>query len=218
MSKSELHREIIKLKQEVLDMGKLALNMLEGSIISLNAHDFELAKDIIHEKHKIRDYDANIEERTLKLIALYQPMAIDLRRLACILKTITYLTRIGRYGKDIAGVVHRNLSERKNYRTLVNLQHIFEHVKDMITLALEAFDKGDISYIKDFGERDDEVDKLRWAIFRECITYMMEDTKCITPCAHFIMFARYIERCGDHACKIAEKVHYMVTGEHVEIK
>jgi phosphate transport system protein len=218
MSKSELHKELIELKQDVLNMGNLALKMLHGAISSLNTRDFELAKDIMHEKHKLREYDADIEERTLKLIALYQPMAIDLRRIACILKTITYLTRIGRYGKDIAGVVYRNLSERKDYRTIVNIQHIYEHVNEMISLALEAFEKSDISYIKDFGARDDEVDKLRWAIFRECITYMMEDPKCITPCAHFIMFARYLERCGDHACKIAEKVHYMVTGEHTEIK
>lgn len=218
MSKSELHREIIGLKQDVLDMGRLALNMLEGSIKSLNTHDFELANELLHEKHKLHEYDVQIEEKTLRLIALYQPMAIDLRRLACILKTITYLTRIGRYGKDIANVVHRDLSERNNYRTLINLQHVFEHVKEMITLVLDAFDKEDISYINDFGERDTEVDKLRWAIFRECITYMMEDAKCITPCAHFIMFARYLERCGDHACKIAEKVHYMVTGDHIEIK
>jgi len=88
----------------------------------------------------------------------------------------------------------------------------------MIDDALKAFETEDISLIKDFEERDDTLDALRWSIFRECITYMMENPSTITGCAHYMMIARYLERCGDHACKIAEKVHYMVTGEHIEIK
>jgi phosphate transport system protein len=83
--------------------------------------------------------------------------------------------------------------------------------------VLKAFKKSDIEFIGDFKERDDEVDEMRWSIFRECITYMIEDPKLITTCAHFMMIARYLERCGDHACKIAEKVYYMVTAEHIEI-
>ena len=217
MSQTELHKEIIQLKNEVLDMGRLALSMLENAIKSLNTLDIELAKEVIHIKHRIRDYDTKIEEKALKLIALYQPMAIDLRRLACILKMITYLTRIGRYGKDIAQVIKREFDKKENLLKLVNLQHIYEHVRDMINDALKSFDKSDISLIKDFEERDNEVDQLRWAIFRECITYMMENPKYITICAHYIMFARYLERCGDHACKMAEKIQYMVTAKHVEI-
>lgn len=217
MSQTELHKEIIQLKNEILDMGRLALTMLENAIKSLNTLDIELAKEVLHIKHRIRDYDTKIEEKALKLIALYQPMAIDLRRLACILKMITYLTRIGRYGKDIAQVIKRDFDKKENLLKLVNLQHIYEHVRDMINDALNSFDKSDISLIKDFEERDNEVDQLRWAIFRECITYMMETPKYITTCAHYIMFARYLERCGDHACKMAEKIQYMVTGKHVEI-
>ena len=217
MSQTELHKEIIQLKNEVLDMGRLALSMLENAIKSLNTLDIELAKEVVHIKHRIRDYDTKIEEKALKLIALYQPMAIDLRRLACILKMITYLTRIGRYGKDIAQVIKREFDKKENLLKLVNLQHIYEHVRDMINDALKSFDKSDISLIKDFEERDNEVDQLRWAIFRECITYMMENPKYITICAHYIMFARYLERCGDHACKMAEKIQYMVTAKHVEI-
>ena len=105
MSKSELHKEILEIKYKVLDMGKLALNMLENSIKALITQDVQLAKEVNHSKHKIREFDTYIEERTLRLIALYQPMAIDLRRLATILKMITYLYRLGRYGKDIAVVV-----------------------------------------------------------------------------------------------------------------
>lgn len=213
----EFHKDIKSLKKELLEMGAFALKMLEDSVKALFSQDYELAKEIVNRKLKLRESDAKIEDNVLKLIALYQPMAIDLRRLATILKAITYFTRIGRYGKDIAAIM-RDFTDFKCPKKMINLKHIFEHVRDMIKDVLEAFDKADISLIENFEERDDEVDELRWSVFRECITYMMEDPKCITPCAHYIMIARYLERCGDHACKIAEKVHYMVTGEHIEIK
>ena len=213
----ELHREIFELKKEVVKMANLALGMLDDSMKALATRDLELAKITEKKKHKIRELDADIETKTLKLIALYQPMAIDLRRLATILKIITYLARIGRYGKDIASVVEE-ISKKQPYPApFVNLQHMWEHAKLMIKDALKAFEEADIKYLEKFNQRDDEIDEMRWSIFRECLTYMMEDPKTITPCAFFAMIARFIERSGDNACKIAEKVHYMVTGEHKEI-
>ncbi len=212
----ELHKEIKNLKIKVLEMGYLAMEMLEGAMKSLMSRNLDLAKFIDQKKFELRDFDDEIESEALKLIALYQPMAIDLRRIATILKMITYLTRIGRYGKDIAKVTQEtaNISSPP---VPININHMWEHVQYMIKTVLEAFDKSSIEKIHDFEERDDEVDKLRWAVFRECITYMMEDPKSITVYAHYLMIARYLERCGDHACKMAEKIHYMVTGNHIEI-
>jgi len=198
-------------------MGKLALRMLGNSMEALINNDIKLAKEVLQKKEFIREYDYKIEKIALRLIALHQPMAIDLRILATILKIITYLTRIGRYGKDISSVV-KEIHSYKCPRRSVNLQHIWEHVRDMIINALDAFDKADVNQIKDFSKRDSEVDELRWSIFREGITFMMEDPKCITPYAHYIMIARYLERCGDHACKMGEKIYYMVTGSRIEIK
>jgi phosphate transport system protein len=213
----ELHKEIFELKNEVLAMANLALGMLDDSMKALATQNIELAENTIEKKTKIREFDANIEAKALKLIALYQPMAIDLRRLATILKMVTYLARIGRYGKDIASVVEE-ISKKQPYPApFVNLQHMWEHAKLMIKDALKAFDEADLIYIEKFHERDDEIDKMRWSIFRECLTYMMEDPKTITPCAFFAMIARFIERSADNACKIAEKVYYMVTGHHTEI-
>lgn len=213
----ELHREIFELQNEVLEMANLALSMLDDSMKALATQNIDLAENIIQKKYLIRELDSSIEAKALKLIALYQPMAIDLRRLATILKVITYLTRIGRYGKDIASVVEE-LSTNHYPAPFVNLQHMWEHVKTMVEDALKAFEESDISPLKDFEARDNEVDEMRWSIFRECITYMMEDPRIITACAFFTMIARFLERTGDNACKIAEKVHYMVTGEHKEIK
>lgn len=214
---SKMRDSILDLKKQVLNMGHLALEMLDDAMKALATQDIELAKITDKKKYKIRTFDAEIEAKALKLIALYQPMAIDLRRLATILKMITYLTRLGRYGKDIASAVEELSNKRPYPAPFVNLQHMWEHVKLMIVDVLKAFDESNIEYFEGLAERDDEVDEMRWSIFRECITYMMEDPKTITPCAFFAMIARYLERCGDNACKIAEKVHYMVTGEHTEI-
>jgi len=212
----EFHNEILELKEKVLEMAQLALNMLDDGIKALTTQDFELAKITDEKKHKIREYDSKIEEKALQLIALYQPMAKDLRRIGTILKIITYITRLGRYGKDIAAVAEI-LAEKYPMNEYISIQHMWDHVKSLIKDVIKAFDTADISKLNTFEERDDEIDKMRWNIFRESLTFMMEDSANITCSAHIMMVARYLERCGDHACKIAEKVYYMVTGEHTEI-
>jgi phosphate transport system protein len=212
----ELHRDLFQLKDEVIEMGQLCLDMLNKAMIALENQDSRLANEVVGKKELIRKYDFEIEAKALKLIALYQPMAIDLRRLATILKMITYLARIGRYGKDIASYVEE-LSVRPYPASFVNLKHMWDHTKTMIQDSIQAFEQSDIKLIQDFKKRDDEIDEMRWSIFRESLTYMMEDPKVITPCAFFMIISRYLERCADNACKIAEKVNYMVTGEHIEI-
>jgi phosphate transport system protein len=143
-------------------------------------------------------------------------MAVDLREIACILKMITYLTRIGRYGKDIARLI-TDFEEKGHVKKLVSIPHMADLVISMIDDALYAFETKDISRFKDFVEREQTVDELRYSIFRECLSYMLEDPKVITRCMHYTMVSRYLERCGDHACKMSEKIYYMVTGERVEI-
>ncbi|MFO7795467.1 MAG: phosphate signaling complex protein PhoU [Promethearchaeia archaeon] len=212
----EMRKEIVELKSKVLDMAQLALGMLDDAIKALNENDLELAKSVEEKKHKLREFDEEIEAEALKTIGLFQPMAIDLRRLGTILKIITYLYRIGRYGKDIAVVVEE-LQAKYPISEILGIRHMWEHVKPMIEDAIESFDESNIVKIKNFEERDDEIDQMRWSIFRESVSYMIEDPRNINISAHIIMIARYLERCGDHACKIAEKVHYMVTGNHIEI-
>ena len=211
------HKELVELKNEVVKMGNLALKMLNDSMSALTSQDIELAKKTIEKKTLLKKFDSEIEAKALRLIALYQPMAMDLRLLATILKIITYLTRLGRYGKDIAVVVEE-LSTKPYPASFINLKNMWEHVETMTKDSFKAFEESDINYIENFEIRDNEVDEMRWSIFRESITYMMEDPKLITPCLFFAVIARYLERCGDNTCKIAEKVYYMVTGEHIEIK
>lgn len=212
----EMRKGIEDLKKKVLEMANLAISMLDNAHTALYNKDLELAESVDQKKHKLRDYDEEIEAEALQVLGLFQPMATDLRTLGAILKIITYLYRIGRYGKDIAAVVDM-LNTEYPISEMVGIRHMWEHVKPMITDAIYSFKHANIDRLADFEERDDEVDQMRWSIFRESVSWCIEDPTNITTSAHVIMIARYLERCGDHACKIAEKVHYMVTAEHIEI-
>ena len=212
----KFHDDLKKLNNKVIEMGYLARNSLKDSVESLKNQDIILAKKVLENKSKIANMDSSIEEKSLILLTLHQPMAKDLRRIATILKMITYLNRIGRYAKDIAKITIE-LKDKNQVKKLVSIPYMAEIVCKMIDDALKSFEKEDLSYIEKFSDRDDSVDVLRYSIFRECLTYMMEESKNITTCTNYVMVARYLERCADHAVKIAEKIHYMITGEHIEI-
>ena len=152
--------------------------MLQKSVKALKDQNVELANRVLSNKYKLANMDDDLEDRTLRLITLYQPMAKDMREIACILKMITYLTRIGRYGKDIAKLVE-GLSTSSHIKNLVSIYHMSDVVYSMIDDALIVFEKKDITKFNDFVEREDDVDKLRYSIFRECVSYMMEDQKVI---------------------------------------
>ena len=213
----KFHDEIDKLKEDVLKMGYLATEMLTLSVEALRERNMEKADYVNTKKEEIADMDEKLEEKAFQLIALYQPMAKDMRTIACCLKIITYLTRIGRYGKDIAKIATEIIDE-PHVSKLVSIPHMNDMVRSMVNDALKSFKTEDLSLLEKFSQRDDDIDSLRYSIFRECITYMMEDPKNIERCARYVMVARYLERCADHACKMAEKIHYMETGERIEIK
>ena len=211
--------ELAILKEEVMQMGLLAGNMLDNSIEALKTQNNDLADFVISQQDDLSRMDGEIEEKSLKLLTLHQPMAKDLRTIACSLKMITYLMRVGRYGKEIAQVA-KELSEQPKIGKLVSIPYMASIATQMIDDALNAYNTGDLSLIQpeDFIERDDNLDALRYSIFRECISCMIEDPKKITACANYSMIARYLERVGDHACKMAEKIHYMETAKRFEIR
>jgi len=215
--KERFERDMSELKMKVGKMADLALSMLVNSVESLKTLDIKMAEEVISRKDSLAEMDEKIEENALRMVALYQPMAKDLRTIAAVLKMITYLYRIGRYGKDIAGMVN-SLEGKQHIAKLVEIPYMANGVADMVRDAITAFKTEDISLLNDFGERDDKLDSLRYSIFRECLTYMMEDPRDITQCSYYIMIAKYLERCGDNACKMAEKIHFMVTGERIEIR
>jgi len=197
-------------------MAQFGRMMLRDAVDALIRQDKELAVEVVARKEQIHSMEVKLEEHCYQLIALNQPMAKDMRVIACTLKVITASMRIGRYGKVIANIV-KEISDKPHIANMMSIPHMSELVIDMIDDSVKAYETDSIDLIADFSARDDTIDALRHSIFREGITYMMEDPKNISRCTHYIMVARYLERCADHACKIAENVHYMHTGDRIEI-
>lgn len=212
----KFHTELKKVKKDTVAMARFARAMLRDAVDALVRQDRDLAETVVARKAEIHAREVELEERCYQLIALYQPMARDMRIIACTLKVITASMRIGRYGKVIANIV-REINERPKLANMMSIPHMGDLAMEMIDDAVGAYETESFSVIADFTARDDTIDALRHSIFREGITHMMEDPRSITRCTHYIMVARYLERCADHACKIAENVYYMETGERIEI-
>ena len=212
----KFHTELENVKKDTVAMAKFGRSMLRDAVDALIRQDTALAESVVARKGEIHTREVDLEERCYQLIALYQPMAKDMRVIACTLKVITASMRIGRYGKVIAKIV-KEIADKPHIANMMSIPHMADLAMDLIDNATEAYDTESLSRIEDFSSRDDTIDALRHSIFREGITHMMENPKTITHCTHYIMVARYLERCADHACKIAENVHYMETGERIEI-
>lgn len=212
----KFHTELDALRNEVLNMGRLSLDMLLKSVSSLKEKDEKEAAWVISQRDNLEYKDRDIEEKALHLVALYQPMAKDLRMIACILKMITYVTRIGQYGINIARLLPEVAG--KDVPPAARIPHMAHLASTMVKDALNAFETEDVQAFADFSARDDLVDTLRHSIFSECVVHMKKDPDLITACIHYIMIARYLERCADHSRKMAEKITYMVTGQHTQVR
>ncbi len=213
----KFHSELDQLKHDSIEMSRFARTMLADAVKALIEEDILNATEVKSRKRELRDRTISLEDRAYQLIALYQPMAKDMRVIVCILKIIAGAERIGRYGKDIASMA-RHVVNEPACPQLPPLTHMAELVTDMIDDATTAFEKESLTLIREFSSRDDTVDALWHSIFRQTLTLMMENPKTITRYTSYIMAARYLERCADHACKMAENIHYSISGERIEIK
>jgi phosphate transport system protein len=212
----KFHTELETLKKDTLAMALFGRSMLKDAVDALIRQDRELAASVVARKGEIHSREVNLEEQCFRLIALYQPVARDMRVIACTLKVITASMRIGRYGKVIAKIV-MEIADKPHIAHMMSIPHMADLVMSVIDDAIRLYDTESPVPVTEFSARDDTIDALRHSIFREGISHMMEDPKTITLSTHYIMVARYLERCADHACKIAENVYYMETGERIEI-
>jgi len=212
----KFHTELRNLKNDTVVMALFGKAMLKDAVDALIQQDRELAASVVARKGEIHTMELNLEEQCYQLIALYQPMARDMRVIACTLKVITAAMRIGRYGKVIARIVMET-ADKPHIAHMMSIPHMAELVMTVIDDAIRLYETESPVPVREFSARDDTIDALRHSIFREGISHMMEDPKTITLSTHYIMVARYLERCADHACKIAENVHYLETGERIEI-
>ena len=212
MPNRPFHAQVNELVERVTTMGQMSRRSVRDGVDAFAALDMDKARQTIEFNQEINRTDVEIEAKALDLLALHQPMAVDLRTIGACLKIITYLDRIGRYGYDVAQATEV-LAPRGHVRRLVGIPLMCDKALHLLDTAMKAFQKRDADLARTVQPADDDVDLLYDQIFRECITYMIEDPRTITQCTQYIMVARHLERVGDNAGKIAEKTIYMATGE-----
>lgn len=206
-----------KLKSDVLRMGRLAKQAAKETIDALVNHDKELATRVLEGNTVIDQLEFEIENQCMRLLALQQPMASDLRTIGTCLKIITDFDRISDLAGDIAVIVLK-IADEPYAKPLIDIPRISEISQGMITDCLEAFETHRIENLEDFSQRDDQVDALVGQIQRELLAIMIENPRTITSASHLLYIALYQERIADHACNIASRIIYMVTGDRRKLE
>ncbi len=209
--------ELAALDDMVVNMGR-AVTRQHGEVSKLTSTpDPVLASRIIEADRGIDDMQHAIEERAIQVIAKRQPMAIDLRTVIATLKIATDLERIGDLVKNNAKRIMASGSLTQIAPGAASLDRLNERVGTQLESMLEAFTTRNDQLAQHVWTSDVEIDKLQTALFRELLTYMMEDPRVIGHCTHLLFCARNLERIGDHATNIAEQVHYIVTGKTMPV-
>jgi phosphate transport system protein len=201
--------ELDKLKENLLQMAALAEMAITNAIDSLVKRDTPLAEKTIAEDGKINQMEILIDEMSLRLLALHQPMAADLRFITSAMRINTELERIGDMAVNIAERVI-SLNQEPQLKPYIDIPRMAEITKGMLKDVLDAFVNRDADLARKVCERDDQVDGLNDQVFRELLTYMLSDPKTITRAVHLIIVSRCFERIADHATNIAEGVIFMV--------
>ncbi|HEX9760369.1 MAG TPA: phosphate signaling complex protein PhoU [Candidatus Acidoferrales bacterium] len=207
-------QEIDELKERLLWMGSLAERAVHQAVHALLDSDESLAARVIEEESAINEMQIEIDDRVLRLMALQQLMAADLRFVLAASRINADLERIGDQAVNIAESAQRILRHPR-VKPYVDLPQMSEIAEQMVRDALNAVVRRDIDLARAVLARDDQVDHLRDQMFRELLTYMMENSSVIFQAFELILVAKNLERIGDHATNIAEDVIYMVAGRDV---
>jgi phosphate transport system protein len=204
--------ELSLLNNKIAKMGGLAEQVLGQSFEALERRDPELATATIKKDEEIDALQKEIEEQAVLMIARRQPMAFDLRQIVAAFRISNELERIGDLGKNIAKRAVAVVSEQQPKQLVLGLKHMGELALGQLKDVLDAFIERDADRALKVWYRDEEIDAMYNSIFRELLTYMMEDPRNIGLCTHLLFGAKNIERIGDHATNIAETVYYLVHG------
>src|SRR5690349_8153065 len=204
-------QELQRLSNLITQMGGVAEAQVEAAVQALVRRDTAIAAQVIQSDLRIDTYEREIDNETLRLLALRQPMASDLREIVSALKIASDLERIGDYAANIA---KRSLAlaQLPAVRPVGAIPRMGRLVQEIMKEVLDAFIERDVDKAVAARRRDEELDDLYTSLFREVLTYMMEDPRNITPCTHLLFIAKNLERIGDHATNIAETIHFLVTG------
>jgi len=206
--------ELKQLSQMVAQMGGLAEAQLQAAIEALVARDAEQAARVVQGDARIDQLERQIGAQTIRMLALRQPMAQDLRQVVAALKISSDIERIGDYAANVAKRAIA-LTQSPPMRPVGGIARMGRLVQQIIKDTLDAFSNNDADKAVAAWKRDQEVDDMYNSLFRELLTYMMEDPRNIGPSTHLMFIAKNIERIGDHATNVAEIIHFLVRGEDI---
>ena len=207
--------ELTVMAGKVAEMGGLAEKAFADAVSALVSQDLELAKATIKGDVRLDSLYNELEVKLIELIVRRQPMGQDLREITAATRIANDLERVGDLAKNVAKRVIAIDSDLQSKKLAIGVEHMTELALSQLKQVLDAYARKDAEAARRVQEADAEVDAIYTSIFRELLTYMMEDPRVITQCVHLLFCAKNIERIGDHATNIAENVYYMVTGERL---
>lgn len=213
---SAYDEDMRSLKSTILTMGGLVEQAIGEGVTALDERDDERAADVVRADRDIDLLEEEVNAAVVRMLALRQPVASDLRAAVTVMKMAGELERLGDYAKNLAKrvpVLGRSVTVEGATSALRRQGRM---VRLMLKDALDAYARSDVDAAHDVILRDLEVDQMTNALFREFLTHMMEDPRCITPCMHFLFSAKNIERMGDHVTDICEQVIFLETGARPE--
>jgi phosphate transport system protein len=207
--------DLKRLNNVIAEMGGLAEAQLTRAVESLVRRNTELATQVVQDDKRIDALETEVGQMTVRMLALRQPMAQDLREVVAAIKIASDIERIGDYAKNIAkrAIV---LSAHAPLKPVASIPRMSQLALHIIKDVLDAYIEKDAEGARAAWRRDEEVDEMYNSVFREMLTYMMEDPRNIGPCTHLLFIAKNIERIGDHATNVAEIVYYLVHGKSLD--
>ncbi len=212
---SAYDEELTAMAGKVAEMGGLAEKAFSDAVASLVSQDTELARQTIENDVRLDTLQQGVEAKLIELIARRQPMGQDLREISAATRIANDLERVGDLAKNLAKRAIAIDSDLQSKKLAIGVEHMTELALGQLKMVLDAYTRKDAEAARRVQEADAEIDAIYTSLFRELLTYMMEDPRIITQCVHLLFCAKNIERIGDHATNIAENVYYMVTGERL---
>jgi len=212
MAQRHFDEELSDLKSNLLRMAGLAEDQIDKALTALVTRDSELARQVIERDHQVNTLDVEIDEECIRLLALHQPAARDLRLVTTAMKISTELERISDLAENISERAIE-LNEEPQLKPYIDIPMMGKMARAMVKESIDAFVKDDSTIARKVLTNDDFVDDLMEQIFRELLSFMIEDTRTITRAIRLSFVAKYLERIADHATNIAELVVYLVEGK-----
>ncbi|WAJ26653.1 phosphate signaling complex protein PhoU [Antarcticirhabdus aurantiaca] len=207
--------ELRNLVRRISEMGGQAERMVAQSVQALINSDWGLAQSVVADDVLLDAAQRELDERAILVIGKRQPMSVDLREIVGAIRISNDLERIGDLAKNIAKRVIAVSEHSQPIQLVRGIEHMAELALDQLKDVLDAYADRDPARAESVRSNDEAIDAMYTSIFRELLTYMMEDPRNITPCTHLLFSAKNIERIGDHATNIAETIYYIRTGEQM---